>query len=477
MNTTTLTHTARRILLAAAVAAGATFAADAADASGISLKVTGVAVVDETKEDRRGAKFLSPETRVVVPSDGQLALFRVEYEVPTNMNVRIFLGENGDMSELGCGFGTSASGLCSGIGTVTRLLVLRGDVYDRGVLLKSVRLFYKIDGGKKLDTHYVCDAPVNVLFAKDGDKKTDGFYVLKPLPPPPATSTSLLPGWTEDFKAARARTAKEGKLVLAYFLNSRPKNETKTTTVLDHGVLGSEEFLKRVGKSYVCYMAELYKPSQSWIARDNIRFAVNYAARNGVFTPPEMAIIHPDGSRVALLGREGWEGGVDGYLAKIEKGCKSALAEREAEEKARKAAAKKVPPKTDATSTPAGFTDNLDEALAKAKAEGKLVYACFSGSDWCYWCKKLEKEVLSDPLFVVGVMDDYVLVFIDSPQNKARLSDHATAENKKLTKKYGIEGYPTALILDGDGKKVGKTGYREGGAVEYVEHLKSFRKK
>ena len=73
-------------------------------------------------------------------------------------------------------------------------------------------------------------------------------------------------------------------------------------------------------------------------------------------------------------------------------------------------------------------------------------------------------------------MDDYVLVFIDSPQNKVRLSDHAKAENKKLTKKYGIEGYPTALILDGDGKKVGKTGYREGGAAKYVKYLMDFRK-
>ena len=128
------------------------------------------------------------------------------------------------------------------------------------------------------------------------------------------------------------------------------------------------------------------------------------------------------------------------------------------------------------SSTPRGFTDNLDEALAKAKAEGKLVYACFSGSDWCYWCKKLEEEVLSDPLFVAGVMDDYVLVFIDSPENKALLSDRAKAENEKLTKKYGISGFPTALILDGDGKKVGETGCRQGGAAEYVKHLKSFRK-
>ncbi len=468
-----------------AVCAFANAAEFAADAGGVKLKVTGVAVVDDTYEGKRGSKFLPPETRVVVPSDKQLALFRVEYDVPTNMNVRIYLGENGCADELGCVFGTSGSGLYSGTGVWTRILHLYarnylhgGDLYDDGVLVKSVRL--SCYGEDDECGFYVCDAPVNVLFAKDGGKKTDGFKVLEPLPPPPATSTSLLPGWTEDFKAACAQAKKDGKLVLAYFLNSCPGDEGRAMKVLDHEVLGSREFLKRAGESYVFYMAELYKPWQSWPAQNNMLLAFKYAARKRAimpFIPPGMAIVHPDGSRLALLDKNGWAGGVDGYLAKIDKGCKAALVKREAEEKARKEAAKKVPPKTDATSTPAGFTDNLDEALAKAKAEGKLIYACFSGSDWCHWCKKLEEEVLSNPLFVVGVMDDYVLVFIDSPQNKALLSDHAKAENEKLTKKYGIRGFPTALILDGDGKKIGKTGYRPGGAAKYAEHLMGFRKK
>ena len=479
MDTATLTHTARRILLAAAVAAGATFAADAAEADGISCKVTGVAVLDESQGDRAKVKYLPPDTRVVVPSARHFVLFRVEYDIPTNMNARIFLGENGNTARLGLDFRTGASALYKGTGTVAKPLGLDSDVYDKGVLLKSVRLSAEIEGndGEEAKSVFVGDATVNVLFAKDGGKKTDGFTVLEPLPPPPATSTSLLPGWTEDFKAAKARAAKEGKLVLAYFLLSRPRKDGKAMKVLDHKVLGSEEFLKRAGESYVCYMAELHKPSQSWMAQNNVLLAFKYAAQNRTITPPKVAIIHPDGSRLALLDSKGWEDGVDGYLAKIEKGRRASVAKHEREEKAREAAARKIPPKTDATSTPAGFTDNIDDALAKAKAEGKLVYACFSGSDWCYWCKKLEEEVLSDPLFVAGVMDDYVLVFIDSPENKALLSDHAKAENEKLTKKYGIRGFPTALILDGDGKKVGETGYRQGGAAEYVKHLKSFRKK
>lgn len=477
-----LLYKTRNALVVAATAGVVLFAAaaNAADAKGVKLKVTGVAVVDDTYEGKSGAKFLPPETRVVVPSDKQLALFRVEYDVPTNMNVRIYLAQNCE-DERGCNFGTSGSGLYSGAGVCSRILHLDGKnyladggLYDAGVLVKSVRLSCYEENDEC--GFYVCDAPVDVLFAKDGEKKTDGLKVLEPLPPPPAKSLSLLPGWTEDFKAACAQAAKEGKLVLAYFLDSRPDDGGKATAVLDHEVLGSEEFLKKAGESYVLYMAELYNPCQSWIAKNNVRPAFEYAVRKNALVLPGMAIVHPDGLRVALLDMGGWEGCVDGYLAKIEKGRKDGLAKLEAKKKAREEAVKKIPPKTDKTSTPAGFTDNLDEAFAKAKAEGKLVYVCFSGSDWCYWCKKLDKEVLSDPLFVAGVIDDYVLVFIDSPHDKALLSDRAKAENEKLTKKYGIEGYPTALIFDSDGKKIGKTGYRKGGAAKYVEYLMNFGK-
>ena len=132
-----------------------------------------------------------------------------------------------------------------------------------------------------------------------------------------------------------------------------------------------------------------------------------------------------------------------------------------------------------ATSTPKGFTDNMDEALAQAKTSGKYIYACFSGSDWCGWCKKLEREVFSDKTFdfAAALEKDFVLVFIDSPRDKSLLSDHAKANNKKITKKYKIQGYPTALVLDSNGEQFAETGYRSGGAKSYVEFLMDIRKK
>jgi protein disulfide-isomerase len=40
-----------------------------------------------------------------------------------------------------------------------------------------------------------------------------------------------------------------------------------------------------------------------------------------------------------------------------------------------------------------------------------------------------------------------------------------------MAKQYDIEGFPTVLILNAQGKLVEKTGYRAGGAVSYVAYL------
>ena len=124
-----------------------------------------------------------------------------------------------------------------------------------------------------------------------------------------------------------------------------------------------------------------------------------------------------------------------------------------------------------ATSTPQGFTDNLDEALKSAKANKRYVVAVFSGSDWCGWCKKLEKEILSTEAFRKGAVGTYELVYIDSPRNKNLLSEHGKANNKMLTEKYGIRGFPTVLILDDEGKMVSKMGYDDGGPERYLEKI------
>ena len=129
-----------------------------------------------------------------------------------------------------------------------------------------------------------------------------------------------------------------------------------------------------------------------------------------------------------------------------------------------------------ATSTPDGWTDDFEAAKEQAKKDDKMLLVDFSGSDWCGWCKKLDREVFAQPEFLKGARKDFVLVMIDSPRDKSLLSEKAAKQNPELQKKYRVSGYPTVLIMDADGKVLDKTGYREGGAKAYLKYLKNFRK-
>ena len=328
----------RKLLLVLTVLCAVSLITQAAPkAEDFNVRLTGVAVAKAEGDDETVTP-LPPETRIVV-TPGNLAIFFLEYDVPADLKTLLFLGANypkADTSENP--FGSSGSATYSGKGKLQRILILMPESYGKPLLLKSVRITGEIEAAKgapRNDSFFICDAAVNVLFAKEKDKTATEVTLLEPRPAPAPDPT----------------------------LGIKPPDKTE----------------KNGGK-----------------------------------------------------------------------------------------------PKS---STPPGFTDNLDQALAKAKAEGKLVYACFSGSDWCGWCMRLEKEVFSQTDFLAGIKNDFVPVFIDAPHDKSLLSEHARSANPKLIAKYRIDGFPTARILDGDGKKIGETGYRKGGAAAYVEHLMTFRKK
>lgn len=128
---------------------------------------------------------------------------------------------------------------------------------------------------------------------------------------------------------------------------------------------------------------------------------------------------------------------------------------------------------TCAFAMPKGWTDDFDAAKAKAAKEGKLLLVDFSGSDWCGWCIKLDDEVFSKKEFVKTAQMDFVLVMVDSPRNKEKLSKKARKQNPGLVEKYKIRGFPTVLVMDAEGEVLARTGYRKGGVKEYIKHLDS----
>lgn len=119
---------------------------------------------------------------------------------------------------------------------------------------------------------------------------------------------------------------------------------------------------------------------------------------------------------------------------------------------------------------------DLPKAQAEAKKDGKLVMLDFTGSDWCGWCMKLKKEVFDLKEFKDYADKKLVLVEVDFPQKKKLSADQVKA-NDALQAKYKIEGYPTIIVLDGDGKKVGQLGYLKGGPKAFIAELESQTKK
>lgn len=123
-----------------------------------------------------------------------------------------------------------------------------------------------------------------------------------------------------------------------------------------------------------------------------------------------------------------------------------------------------------------GWLTDFEQAKRTA-AETKLpILADFSGSDWCGWCIKLEKDVFSQAAFKAYAASNLVLLSVDYPRKKEQPAE-LKKQNDALNTAYAIHGaFPTVLLLDATGKELARTGYREGGAKAYVKHLQELLK-
>jgi thioredoxin-related protein len=113
---------------------------------------------------------------------------------------------------------------------------------------------------------------------------------------------------------------------------------------------------------------------------------------------------------------------------------------------------------------------NFETAKAQAQAEKKMLLLDFTGSDWCPPCKMLENQVFLQPEFADYAAKNLVLLQVDFPRIKMQ-SDEQKAANRKLAEQFGIEGFPTIVVLDPSGKTLGELGYMPGGPKAFIAAL------
>lgn len=126
-------------------------------------------------------------------------------------------------------------------------------------------------------------------------------------------------------------------------------------------------------------------------------------------------------------------------------------------------------------SAESNWVTDYKKAQEDAKAGKKLMLLNFTGSDWCGWCMKLDREVFSTPEFQNFASKNLVLVKLDFPRRKPQ-TEALKKQNEQLAQKYGIQGFPTIIVLNGQGEKVGELGYMEGGPSPFLAKLETLPK-
>lgn len=123
-----------------------------------------------------------------------------------------------------------------------------------------------------------------------------------------------------------------------------------------------------------------------------------------------------------------------------------------------------------------GWLNDYKRAQQEAKASNKFILLDFTGSDWCPWCKKFDKEILSQSQFKDYARENLVLMEVDFP--RARLqSAEVKKQNQELAQQYQVEGFPTIVVLNGAGQKLWQyDGYFPDGPAAFIAQLEKLRK-
>ena len=123
-----------------------------------------------------------------------------------------------------------------------------------------------------------------------------------------------------------------------------------------------------------------------------------------------------------------------------------------------------------------GWLNDYKKAQEEAKAGNKILLLNFTGSDWCGWCIKFDRDVLSQPQFKEFARNNLVLVELDFPRVKTQ-SAELQKQNRQLAQQYEVVGFPTIIALNSDGQKLWEyDGYFAGGLEAFIAELEKLRK-
>lgn len=118
---------------------------------------------------------------------------------------------------------------------------------------------------------------------------------------------------------------------------------------------------------------------------------------------------------------------------------------------------------------------DIKKAMELSKKQDKPLFLFFTGSDWCGWCMRLQKEVFQTPEFEAWAKEKVILVELDFPRRAAQ-PENIKMQNMQLQQVFAVQGYPTVWFAKADNKdgkinfeQLGSTGYVAGGPTTWLD--------
>ncbi len=92
----------------------------------------------------------------------------------------------------------------------------------------------------------------------------------------------------------------------------------------------------------------------------------------------------------------------------------------------------------------------IDEALAKAKGEGKNVIVQLGGN-WCVWCLRFADFIKKEEKIDSVLQSNYHLIHVNIPRRGTTQGEQAEVLQRRLNN-AGRFGYPALVVLSPEGK-------------------------
>ncbi len=110
------------------------------------------------------------------------------------------------------------------------------------------------------------------------------------------------------------------------------------------------------------------------------------------------------------------------------------------------------------------FNAGMDRS---AKENKKILVDVYT--DWCSWCKKMDKEVYTDSKVIALLRDKFVVVKLNAESSNKLSYNGKEFTEQEFARALGIDGYPTTVFFQPDSKPITRIpGYMEAKAFANV---------